>query len=127
MQQRRRLADAGKLLTPDERQKCCLIVRPATVLAWFRQLAAKKHDSSEARRGRPGKPKDVRKLVVELASANPGWGYTKIRDALRTGLAIEIGRTTVAEILAAAGIEPAYPSDRRRAGGGGVSRPGVRC
>jgi putative transposase len=29
--------------------------------------------------------------------ANPGWGYTKIRDALRTGLGIEIGRTTVAD------------------------------
>jgi putative transposase len=64
-------------------------------------LAARKYDSSEAGRGRPPKPKDGRKLVVEMAMANPGWGYTKIRDALRTGLAIEIGRTTVAEILAA--------------------------
>ena len=38
--QRCRLAEAGKLLTPDERRKCCLIVKPATILAWFRQLAA---------------------------------------------------------------------------------------
>ena len=30
-----------------------------------------------------------------MALANLGWGYTKIRDALRTGLKIEIGRTTV--------------------------------
>ena len=44
---------AGKLLTPAERQKCCLIVKPATILAWFRQLAAKKYDSSEVRRGQP--------------------------------------------------------------------------
>ena len=36
-----------------------------TILDWFRQRAAKKYDSSEARRGRPPKPKDVRKLVVE--------------------------------------------------------------
>jgi hypothetical protein len=36
--QRRRLAEAGKLLTPDERQKCCLIVKPATILARFRGL-----------------------------------------------------------------------------------------
>jgi len=55
---RRRLAEAGKLLTPDERQKCCLIVKPATILAWFRQVAAKTYDSSEVRRGRPPKPKD---------------------------------------------------------------------
>jgi len=38
--QRRRLATAGKLLTPDERRKCCHLVKPATILAWFRQLAA---------------------------------------------------------------------------------------
>jgi len=38
--QRRRLAEAGKFLTPDERQRCCLIVKPPTILAWFRRLAA---------------------------------------------------------------------------------------
>jgi hypothetical protein len=38
--QRRRLTTAGKLLSPDERQKCCLLVKPATILAWFHQLAA---------------------------------------------------------------------------------------
>jgi putative transposase len=112
--QRRRLGEAGKLLTPDERQKCCLLVKPATILAWFRQLAARKYDSSEARRGRPPKPKDVRKLVIKLAMENRGWGYTKIRDALRTGLGIEIGRTTVADILAAAGVEPAPEREKTR-------------
>jgi hypothetical protein len=112
--QRRRLAEAGKLLTPEERRKCCQLVKPATILGWFRQVAARKYDSSEARRGRPGKPRDVRKLVIEMALANPGWGYTKIRDALRTGLAIEIGRTTVAELLAAAGIEPAPEREKKR-------------
>ena len=112
--QRRRLAEAGKLLTPDERQKCCLIVKPATILAWFRQLAAKKYDSSEVRRGRLPKSKDVRKLVIKLAMENPGWGYTKIRDALRTGLGIEIGRTTVANILSEAGIEPAPEREKTR-------------
>ena len=113
-QQRRRLAEAGKLLTPEERRKCCQLVKPATILAWFRQLAARKYDSSEARRGRPPKPKDVRKLVIEMAMANPGWGYTKIRDAMRTGLAIEIGRTTVGKILAEAGIEPAPEREKKR-------------
>jgi len=112
--QRRRLAEAGKLLSPDERQKCCLIVKPATILAWFRQLAARKYDSSEARRGRPPKPKDVRKLVIKLAMENRGWGYTKIRDALRTGLGIEIGRTTVGSILAEAGIELAPEREKTR-------------
>ena len=113
-EQRRRLAIKGKALTPDERRTCCQIVRPETILAWFRQLAAKKYDSSEVRTkaGRPRKANDVRELVIKLATENIGWGYTKIRDALR-GLKIEMGRTTVADILAEAGIEPA-PERRRR-------------
>ena len=49
-----------------------------------------------------------------MAQANLSWGYTKIRDALRTGLMIEIGRTTVANILVDAGIEPAPEREKRR-------------
>ncbi len=112
--QRRRLALKGKALTPDERESCCQIVRPATILAWFRQLAARKYDSSKTRRaGRPRKAADIRELVLELARANPGWGYTKLRDALR-GLKIDIGRTTVANVLAEAGTEPAPERSRKR-------------
>ena len=33
--QRRRLATAGKLLTPDERRTCCHLVKPATILVGF--------------------------------------------------------------------------------------------
>jgi hypothetical protein len=83
-----RLAEAGKLLTPDERRKWCLMVKPATILAWFRQLAARKHDSSEARRGRPGKPKDIRKLVVEMALANPGPPPRRCPEVGRAGRAL---------------------------------------
>jgi putative transposase len=113
-EQRRRLALKGKELTAEERRACCQIVRPETILAWFRQLAARKYDSSKARNaGRPRKAADIRELVLELARDNPGWGYTRIRDALR-GLKIEIGRTTVANMLAQAGIEPAPERNRKR-------------
>ena len=37
--QRRRLAVAGKALSPEERKKCCQIVKPGTLLGWFRQMA----------------------------------------------------------------------------------------
>jgi putative transposase len=113
-EQRRRLALKGKELTAEERRACCQIVRPQTILAWFRQLAAQKYDSSKARQvGRPRKAADIRKLVLELARDNPGWGYTRIRDALR-GLTIEIGRTTVANILDESGIQPAPERNRKR-------------
>src|SRR5450759_907029 len=96
-EQRRRLAVAGKELSPEERRKYCQIVKPATLLAWFRELGARQYASPRRQVGRPRKARDIRKLVVEMALANLGWGYTKIRDALRTGLKIEIGRATVAE------------------------------
>jgi hypothetical protein len=114
-EQRRRLAIKGKALTPEEREACCQIVRPSTILSWFRQLAAQKYDSSTQRSkpGRPRKATEIRELVIRLASENIGWGYTKIRDALR-GLKIEIGRTTVANMLAEAGIEPAPERNRKR-------------
>jgi len=113
-EQRRRLATKGKALTPAEREECCQVVRPSTILAWFRQLVARKYDSSQVRTpGRPRKAKDIRELVLRIANENPGWGYTKIRDALR-GLKIEIGRTTVANMLAESGIEPAPERNRKR-------------
>jgi len=113
--QRRRLALAGKELSPEERRKYCQLVKPATILAWFRELGARQYDSAAARKlGRPRKTRDIRQLVIEMARANIGWGYTKIRDALRTGLKIKIGRTTVANILAEAGIEPAPEREKKR-------------
>ena len=105
---------AGKELSPDERRRCCQLVKPATLLAWFRQLGARKYDSSSRRTGRPRKTNDIRKLVVDIAKANLAWGYTKIRDALRTGLKVEIGRTTVATILAEAGLDPAPERQKKR-------------
>ncbi len=111
--QRRRLATKGKALTPEERNACCQIVCPDTILKWFRQLAADKYDGSKQRkgRGRPRKPNDIRDLVVKFATENRGWGYTKIRDALR-GLKIEIARTTVASILAEGEQPDAEPNGR---------------
>ena len=91
-QQRRRLAEAGKLLTPDERQKCCQLVKAATILAWFRQLAAKKYDSSKARRGRPCCERRHFSLHVRNCAT---LGITKEID-LRAGLlaARDSARTT---------------------------------
>jgi transposase len=114
-EQRRWLAVAGRALTPAERRACCHIVSPATILAWFRQLGARKYDSSNVRRqGRPRKPEELRALILKMATENPGWGYTKLRDALRPGLKIEVGRTTVANILAEEGLEPAPERKKTR-------------
>jgi putative transposase len=113
-EQRRRLAILGKDLTPRERREVCEIVKPATILAWFRKLVAQKYDGSDKRGpGRPRTAADRRKLVIEIAETNPSWGYTKIRDALR-GIGVDVGRTTIADILEEAGLEPAPEREKKR-------------
>lgn len=85
------VSGSGQELTAQERDRCCEIVRPKTILDWFRRLYAEKYDSSKSPRkpGRPRKSSEVRSLVVKLAQDNLSWGYTKIRDAVR-GLGINI-------------------------------------
>ncbi len=113
-EQRRRLAIHGKELTPEEREEVCEIVKPGTILTWFRNLVAKKYDGSAKRGpGRPRTAKEKRDVVIEMAKENPSWGYTKIRDALRA-VGIKIGRTTIADILKEAGLEPAPERDKKR-------------
>ncbi len=107
--QRRRLAVVGKDLTPKERSECCEIVKPRTILDWFRRIYSAKYDSSQSprKKGRPPKPQQTRDLVIRLALENLSWGYTKIRDVVKVGLGIDICRNTVANILNKAGIVPA--------------------
>ena len=113
-EQRRRLAVVGKDLTPKERTACCEIVRPRTILDWFRRIFSEKYDSSKSPRGRPAKSKETRDLVIKLALDNLPSGYTKIRDAVNVGLGIDICRNTVANILNKAGIVPAPEREKKR-------------
>lgn len=56
---------------------------------------------------KPGRPKtaeEKRELVLKIAREN-GWGATRTRDELKK-LGIKIGRTTVAEIMREAGLDP---------------------
>ena len=114
--QRKRLAIKGKDLTSKEREECCEIVRPRTILDWFRNIYSEKYDSSKCRKGpgRPRKPEETRLLVLAIARDNLSWGYTKIRDALNAGLGIDISRGTVANILYEEGIVPAPERDKKR-------------
>jgi hypothetical protein len=63
-------------------------------------------------RREPPTAREVEELVLRIAEQNPGWGYTSLADRLRN-LGHEIGRTTVAEILKANGLEPATQRRKR--------------
>ncbi|MEP6654336.1 MAG: hypothetical protein ABJA82_13320, partial [Myxococcales bacterium] len=59
------------------------IVTPDTILSWYRELVAAKYDGTK--KGGPGRPKkaaEIVRLLLEMATRNTPWGYTRLRDAL---------------------------------------------
>src|SRR5258706_90583 len=79
--QRRRLARKAKPLGRKRLRELSPIVTPDTLLRWYRELVAQKYDRS-ARRGpgRPWIPGEIQKWILEMASDNPRWGYTRIQE-----------------------------------------------
>ena len=82
-----------------------LLVTPATILRWHRQLVTRRWTTTPNPPGRPGIPAGLRALVVRLAAENPTWGYRRIHGEL-AGLGYQIGASTVWKILHRAGIDP---------------------
>jgi hypothetical protein len=98
-EQRRRLAVKGHALGRKALRELDPIVTPDTILRWYRELITEKYDGSQQRKpGRPRTPDELRDLVTRMAHENPGWGYTRIRDALGN-LGYELARTTIRSIL----------------------------
>jgi putative transposase len=105
--QRRRLAAKAKALGRELLRGLDTIVTPDTLLRWHRQLIAKKYDGSGNRSpGRPRVAQEIEDLIVRMATENVSWGYSRIRGAL-FNLGHEVARTTIANVLARHGIEPA--------------------
>ena len=93
------------------RRRLGLLVTPATILRWHRQLIARRWTTQPTRPGRPAIPAGLRALIVRLAIENPTWGYRRIHGEL-AGLGYRIGASTVWTILHTAGVDPSP----RRAG-----------
>ena len=105
--ERRRLARKAKPLGRKRLRELSPIVTPDTLLRWYRELVAQKYDGS-ARRG-PGRPRipgEIQRWILEMASDNPRWGYTRIQGAL-ANLGFTVGRNTIKRILAENGVDPA--------------------
>jgi putative transposase len=93
------------------RRRLGLLVTPATILRWHRQLIARRWTTQLVRPGRPAIPAGLRALILRLATENPTWGYRRLHGEL-AGLGYRIGASTVWKILNNAGIDPST----RRAG-----------
>ena len=112
-QQRRRLAIKGKALGRKLLGEVGSLVTPATILGWYRKLIARNYDGSLHRQpGRPRTAAETASLVVRIATENPRFGYTRIRDVL-SNLGRTIGRNTVKRILLERGLEPAPERSKR--------------
>ena len=76
------------------RRRLGLLVTPATILRWHRQLIAHRWTTEPVRLGRPAIPAGLRALVLSLATENPTWGYRRDHGEL-AGLGYRIGASTV--------------------------------
>ena len=89
-----------------------LIVTPATILRWHRDIVRRRW-ARLSRRGRSGRPpvrRNVRSVVLRLARENESWGYRRIHGEL-AGLGITVAPSTAWQILKDAGIDPAPRRD----------------
>ena len=80
---RRRLAFRGAALGRRLLAEVATVVTPDTILRWHRQRIARKWTYPRHRLGRPSTLSEIRRLIVRMATENPGWGYTRIQGALK--------------------------------------------
>jgi putative transposase len=88
------------------RRRHGLVVTPATLLRWHRELVRRRWTYPQRRGGRPPTGRALRELVVRLARENHSWGYQRIAGELLK-LGFRISPSTVRRLLASAGLEPA--------------------
>jgi putative transposase len=84
-----------------------LLFKPDTILKWHRELVKRKWTFKHGPgAGRPRTAAEVEALVIRLAKENPRWDADRIRGELGR-LGIELGPTTMRDILARHGIPSA--------------------
>jgi transposase InsO family protein len=94
-------------------QASCLLVSPATILRWHRELVRRKWTFPRRQPGgRPPLDGALTALILRLARENPRWGYKRIQGEL-TKLGHSVGRSTVRALLKRAGLPPAPERSRR--------------
>lgn len=102
------LAALARLVAPERRVG--LLVTPATLLRWHRQLARNGWRHPHRRPGRPPISPETRDLILRLARENPRWGYPRISGELAK-LEVSASPTTVRRVLGRAGLKPAPRRD----------------
>ena len=82
------------------------LVTPDTPLRWHRRRIARHWTHPPQTPGRPSTDAEIRRLIIDMTTQNPTWGYRRIHGEL-TGLGHTVGASTVWWILKHHGIDPA--------------------
>jgi putative transposase len=82
------------------------LMTPDTLLRWHRRRVARHWTQLHRPPGRPSTAASLRRLVIEMATNNPTWGYRRIHGEL-VGLGHRVGASTIWKILKAHDIDPA--------------------
>ncbi len=69
-------------------------VQPETFIGWHKQ-AFRLLWRWKSRGGRPRLPKNIRRLIVEMAVNNPTWGQERVTDELSLKLGVLVSPRTV--------------------------------
>jgi len=106
--ERATLAEIAHRLDRKALEEVANVMKPDTIMGWYRKLVARKFDGSKSRRypGRPRIDGEIEELVVRMARENPGWGYDRIVGAM-ANLGYNLSDQTVGNILLRQGILPA--------------------
>ena len=107
------LAEIAHRLGRKALEEVANVMKPDTIMGWYRRLVARKFDGSESRRypGRPRIDSRIEQLVVRMAKENSDWGYDRIMGAM-ANLGYTLSDQTVGNILQRHGIPPAQERKR---------------
>jgi len=90
-----------------------LLFKPETMFKWHRELVARKWTFAHtAKVGRPRTALGIEHAVVRMAKENPTWGADRLQGELLK-IGIELGPTTIRDILERHGIPPALERTRQ--------------
>jgi len=82
--ERATLAEIAHRLGRKALEEVANVMKPDTIMGWYRKLVARKFDGSKSRRypGRPRIDGEIEALVVRMARENSSWGYDRIVGAM---------------------------------------------
>ncbi len=80
-------------------RRSLVVLRPATLTRWQRDLVRWVWRWKSRPTGRPRVPSELRALIYRMADENPSWGCRRIADELRIKLGIRISSRTVRKYL----------------------------